>query len=245
MNDKIIQAGQLIKNSKHTIVFTGAGISVESGVPPFRGKGGLWDKHDPMLFDIGYFKAHPDKSWTLIKEIFFDTFGKANPNDAHKCIAELEQKGFVKAVITQNIDGLHQKAGSRKVYEFHGTCRTISCLMCKFPFDADKVSLEKLPPRCPKCMGILRPDFVFFGEPIPRDVNVESFYEAQISDVCIVVGSTGEVMPACQVPIHAKSKGAKIIEINIAPSNFTRSVTDIFLQGKAGEIMPLIMKEIK
>lgn len=244
MDDKICRAAELIKNSRHMIVFTGAGISVESGVPPFRGEGGIWNKYDPNLFDISYFRQHPEKAWTIIKEIFFETFKKVNPHEAHQCIAELEKKGYVKAVITQNIDGLHQKAGSSKVYEFHGTSRTVSCVVCKFPYEREQVSLETLPPRCPQCMGVLKPDFVFFGEPIPRDVSVQSFYEAQISDVCLVIGSTGEVMPACQVPLQAKNHGAQIIEINVEPSNFTYTVTDIFLQGKAGQIMPLIMNEI-
>jgi NAD-dependent deacetylase len=244
LDDKISQAAEIIKNSRHAIVFTGAGISVESGISPFRGQGGLWGKYDPNLFEIGYFNRHPEKSWAVIKEIFFDTFPNVEPNNAHQCIAQLELRGIVKAVITQNIDGLHQKAGSRKVHEFHGSSRTVSCIVCKFPFQKETVSLDTLPPRCSRCMGILKPDFVFFGEAIPREVNVESFYQAQISDVCIVIGSTGEVMPACQVPFHAKEHGARVIEINVEPSNFTYGTSDIFLQGKAGEIMPKIMEKI-
>ena len=244
MDDKISRAAEIIKISRHTIVFTGAGISVESGIPPFRGQGGIWGKYDPNLFEIGYFSKHPEKSWAIIKEIFFDTFPKVEPNNAHKCIAELERRGIVKTVITQNIDGLHQKAGNRKVQEFHGSSRTISCTVCKFPFQKETVSLDTLPPRCPRCMGLLKPDFVFFGEPIPGEVSMESFHQAQLSDVCIVIGSTGEVMPACQVPFHAKEHGASVIEINVEPSNFTYGTADIFLQGKAGEIMPKIMEKI-
>ncbi|MCP5104468.1 MAG: NAD-dependent deacylase [bacterium] len=245
MEDKITQAAEWIKNSKHMIAFTGAGISVESGIPPFRGEGGLWNKHDPALFEISYFKAHPAKSWELIKDIFFETFGKVEPHGAHHGLAQLEEKGILKAIVTQNIDGLHQRAGSRNVLEFHGTCRTLSCLLCRFPYETGKVAMDILPPRCPKCMGILRPDFVFFGEAIPRDVSMESFHQAQLCDVCIVIGSTGEVMPACQVPFNAKEKGARIIEINLEPSNFTPTIADIYLQGKAGGIMPLIMKRIE
>lgn len=245
MDDKITRTAELIKNAKHMIAFTGAGISVESGIPPFRGEGGIWGKYDPNLFEISYFKRHPEKSWAIIKEIFFDTFDTVDPHPAHLCLAELEQKGYLKALITQNIDGLHQKAGSKKVYEFHGTSRTVSCTICRFPYERENVPLDILPPRCTKCMGLLKPDFVFFGEGIPRDVNVESFYNAQIADVCIVIGSTGEVMPACQVPFHAKNHGAKIIEINVEPSNFTNNITDIFLQGKAGTIMPMIMEELR
>lgn len=244
MNDKIKRAAEWIKNSRHTTVFTGSGISVESGIPSFRGKDGLWSRYDPGLFDIGYFFAHPEESWALIKEIFFDNFGGAKPNHAHNAIAALEKMGYVKAVITQNIDGLHQEAGSRTVYEFHGTYRTLSCLVCKFPYHAQAVSLEKLPPLCPRCKGTLKPDFIFFGEGIPPEVSVRSFEEAHAADVFLVIGTTGEVMPACQVPQAAKENGAKIIEINIAPSYFTYGITDVFLQGKAGEVMPLLLDSI-
>jgi NAD-dependent deacetylase len=244
MKDKIKRAARMIKNSRHTTVFTGAGISVESGIPPFRGKDGLWSRYDPGLFDIGYFRAHPGESWALIKEIFFDNFGGAEPNNAHKGIAELERKGYVKAVITQNIDGLHQEAGNRTVYEFHGTYRTLSCLVCRFPYGSGGVSLENLPPRCPKCMGILKPDFIFFGEGIPPEVSARSFQEARTADVFLVIGTTGEIMPAAQVPRAAKDNDAEIIEINVEPSYFTYGITDVFLQGKAGEIMPLLLEFI-
>ncbi|MCP4218914.1 MAG: NAD-dependent deacylase [bacterium] len=236
-DENIIRAAEIIKNSKHTTAFTGAGISVESGIPPFRGENGIWNKYNPESVDISFFRSHPDKSWAVIKEIFYDFFGLAEPNDAHKCIARLEKNGYIKTVITQNIDNLHQEAGSKKVYEYHGTSRTLSCMVCGFPFDSIGVSLEKLPPRCPHCMGVLKPDFVFFGEGIPKGVNVESFYEAQIADVFLVVGTTGEVMPACEIPFRAKQNGAKIIEINMEPSNYTVSTTDIFLRGKATEMM--------
>jgi NAD-dependent deacetylase len=244
VNDRIVRAAEWIKSSRHTTVFTGAGISVESGIPPFRGKDGLWNKYDPGLFDIGYFHSHPEKSWALIKEIFFDRFGKVEPHEAHKCIAALEKKGFVKAVITQNIDHLHQKAGSQRVYEFHGTSQRLSCVNCKSTYEAEEVSLEKLPPRCGGCGGVLKPDIIFFGEAIPEEARASSFWEAQVADVFLVIGTTGEIMPACQVPYMAKDNGAKIIEVNVDPSNFTYSITDIFLQGKAGEIMPMLLKEI-
>ncbi|MCP4155217.1 MAG: NAD-dependent deacylase [bacterium] len=244
MTEKITRAAELIRNSKHTTAFTGAGISVESGIPSFRGENGIWNKYDPAKLELGYFRAYPEETWGLIKEIFYDFMGKADPNAAHTSIAQLEKKGYVKRVITQNIDNLHQEAGSCKVYEFHGTTRTLSCMICRFPYEAAKVSLDTLPPRCPKCMGILRPDFVFFGEGIPRGVNVESSYEAQIADVFLVIGTTGEVMPACDIPFQAKKRGAKIIEINREPSTFTYGATDIFLQGKATEMMTKLTNEI-
>jgi NAD-dependent deacetylase len=244
MNKKFDTAAEAIRESKHTTVFTGSGISVESGIPSFRGKNGIWNKYDPSLADIGFFRSNPKKSWAMLKEIFFDHFGKAEPNEAHNCIAEMEKKGHVKAVITQNIDSLHQEAGSKVVHEFHGTSRTLSCLICGSSYESKQVSLDTIPPRCPGCMGILKPDFIFFGEGIPKDVSMLSFYEAQVADVFLVVGTTGEVMPACQVPIMAKENGARIIEINIEPSNFTFGITDIFLQGKATEMMPELFRRI-
>ncbi|MCP5047449.1 MAG: NAD-dependent deacylase [bacterium] len=244
MEEKISQAAELIRNSKHTTVFTGAGISVESGIPPFRGKGGLWNTYDPAKLEISYFHAHPAECWGILKEIFYDLFGKAAPNDAHKGVAELEQKGYAKAVITQNIDNLHQEAGSKTVYEFHGTSRLLRCMTCYTPFEAQQISLEKLPPMCRVCMGLLKPDFIFFGEGIPKEVSFQSFYEAQIADVFLVIGTTGEVMPACEIPFRAKKNGAKIIEINPEPSNFTPGATDIFLRGKATEMMNRIVEKL-
>ena len=142
-------AAETIKKSRHTTVFTGAGISVESEIPPFRGEKGIWNKYDPTLADIGYFRSNPEKSWAMLREVFFDHFGSAAPNDAHKCIAALEKKGYVKAVITQNVDNLHQVAGSKVVHEFHGTSRTISCLTCRSSYERKEVSLETLPPAAP------------------------------------------------------------------------------------------------
>ena len=245
IDDKIKRAAEWIKNSRHAAVFTGAGISVESGIPPFRGKGGIWNKYDPNLLELRFFRAHPEKSWPIIKEIIYDFFGQAEPNDAHKGIAELEKMGYVKAVITQNVDHMHQDAGSKTVYEFHGTSRTLSCMLCGTQYDARRISYQVMPPRCSGCMGILKPDFIFFGEGIPKEASMLSFYEAQIADLFLVIGTTGEVMPACQVPLQAKENGARVIEINLEPSNFTPWVTDIFLQGKATEIMNRLVEEVK
>ena len=237
MDDKIKLAAQLLKNSKHTTVFTGAGISVESGIPPFRGVNGLWSKYDPTILDINYFYSNPFESWIKIKEIFYDFFGKAKPNAAHYSIANLEKKGFVKSVITQNIDNLHQEAGSKTVYEFHGNSQKLICTKCNKIFNVKDINLDNLPPKCSICGSVLKPDFVFFGEQIPEYANTMSLNEAQNAEVFLVIGTTGEVMPASIIPQIAKQNGAKIIEINTLPSNYTNSITDIFLQGKASEIM--------
>ena len=164
----IEEAAKLIKNAKHITAFTGAGISVESGIPPFRGENGLWNKFDPIFLDINYFHQNPHKSWKLIKEIFYDFFGKAKPNVAHLVLSEMERAGYINSVITQNIGNLHQKAGSKEIYEFHGTSQNLICTNCNKVYSANIIDLNNLPPKCKKCGTVLKPDFVFFGEPIPE-----------------------------------------------------------------------------
>ncbi|OQY05413.1 MAG: RNA polymerase subunit sigma [Bacteroidetes bacterium 4572_117] len=241
MERKIKEATELIKNSKHAVAFTGAGISVESGIPPFRGNDGLWNKYDPIVLDINYFHTNTNEAWEVIRELFYDFFGKAKPNPAHVALADLEKKGLLKAIITQNIDNLHQAAGSKLVYEFHGTASTMVCTKCKKKHNSSGIDLKILPPTCNECTGLLKPDFIFFGEGIPEQANKLSFKAAEQSDVFIVIGTTGEVMPASMLPSVAEKSGAKIIEINTEPSNFTHQITDIFLEGKAGEILPRII----
>lgn len=242
MDDSPIKlAANLIKNSRHTTVFTGAGISVESGIPPFRGENGLWAVYDPEFLDIFYFHNNPAKSWDMITELFYKHFGNTRPNRAHLAIAELEEKSIVKAVITQNIDYLHQQAGSKNVIEFHGTYRRLVCMDCNRQSDYSEDLLKKLPPRCGLCDGILKPDFVFFSEPIPDDASRRSFQEAEIADVFLVIGTTGEIQPASTIPVLAHQNGAKIIEINIKESKFTDTIVDVFLQGKATEIMDQLL----
>ncbi|MBN2275863.1 MAG: NAD-dependent deacylase [Bacteroidales bacterium] len=242
--NKINAAAEQIQNSSRTVAFTGAGISVESGIPPFRGENGLWSKYDPGFLNIHYFHQYPEKSWPLIKEIFYDFFGQAKPNAAHYAIAEMEQKGFLHSVITQNIDNLHQIAGSKKVYEFHGNSRNLICQHCSAYYPVKDADLINLPPRCEKCGSVLKPDFVFFGEPIAAVTNANSFKEAEDADVFILIGTTGEIMPASLIPYEAKKNGKKIIEVNISPSNYTNSTTDIFLQGKATVIMRQLLSAL-
>ncbi len=245
VENEIKLAVDIIKNSKRTTAFTGAGISVESGIPPFRGENGLWSKYDPVFLDINYFYRHPKESWRLIKEIFYDFFGKAEPNDAHYSLAELEKMGYVHTVITQNIDFLHQKAGSKDVIEFHGTSSRLVCEYCNEIYDFNEELIKEIPPRCKKCNHVLKPDFVFFSEPIPEPARTLSFDEAYKSDVFLVIGTTGEIYPASQIPFLAKRNGAKIIEINIESSNYTDSITDVFIKQKATIGMKKILELIK
>ena len=243
--NNVKEAVNLLEKSGYTTAFTGAGISVESGIPPFRGKEGLWSKYNPVVLDIDYFHTHPKESWSVIKEIFYDFFGKAKPNDAHYALAKMEKAGLLKNVITQNIDNLHQEAGSREVYEFHGNSRELVCTKCNKRYNVEELDFDNLPVTCPACGGLIKPDFIFFGEGIPSLAYQKSIEAAESADVFILIGTTGEIMPASQIPILAKNNGAKIIEINIEPSNYTYNITDIFLQGKATEMMNRLVKELK
>jgi NAD-dependent deacetylase len=233
---EIESAVSSIRSSRYLSAFTGAGISVESGIPPFRGENGLWTKYDPELFDISFFRRRPEESWKLLKKLFYDTFKDARPNDAHSVLARLETAGLLKAVITQNIDNLHTVAGSKNVIEYHGSVRELVCIECKKRKPADPVVLENLPPRC-ACGGVMKPDIVFFGEEIPLHALLKVENTIERSDAMLVIGTTGEVYPAAFVPLEAKRNGAKIIEVNVLPSSFTNEVSDIFLQGKASEVM--------
>jgi NAD-dependent deacetylase len=237
MNENIREAANALKKSRYTTAFTGAGISVESGIPSFRGSGGLWERYDPKVLDLNYFLQDPASSWTVIKEIFYDFFGAARPNKAHLVLARMEREGLLGSTITQNIDNLHQEAGSVNVAEFHGNSKKLKCLQCHRTYGPGHVSLDHLPPTCRECGGVLKPDFVFFGESIPQAAVAASYEAASLSDVFLIIGTTGEVMPANQIPLMARQYGATIIEINPEPSNYTEHITDIFLQGKASEIM--------
>lgn len=244
MDSLISQAAKIIRNSKYTTAFTGAGISVESGIPPFRGKDGLWSQYNPQILDIDYFVGNPASSWKVIKTIFYDFWDNAEPNNAHLFLAELEKNGRIQSVITQNIDNLHYKAGSKNVREFHGTLKTGMCMDCGYKFEMSSEILKKFPLKCIDCGGIVKPDFVFFGEGIPEDVQWLSLDDIKKAEALIIIGTSGEVMPACQLPFIAKENGAKIIEINTEKSVFTDEITDIFLQGKAGEICDKLLREL-
>jgi NAD-dependent protein deacetylase/lipoamidase len=242
--NKYEQAAEIIKNGKRVVAFTGAGISVESGIPPFRGKDGLWNKYDPIFIEIDYFCNNPERAWIKIKEIFYDFFGKAEPNAAHRALALMEERGLLQAVITQNIDNLHQEAGSKEVYEFHGNSKKLLCLGCARRMPAAGFDLNVIPPHCPNCGGLLKPDFVFFGEAIPEPANTKSFRESKEADIMILIGTAGEVMPAAMIPDMAKRNGASIIEVNLTESNYTAGITDIFLEGPATEGMTGLLRAL-
>ena len=246
MDHTLIQrAAKDIIHSKKTIAFTGAGISVESGIPDFRGAQGLWQKYDPEEYaDIQAFYSNPDKIWLMLKDMFA-LIMTAKPNPAHIGLADLERMGYLSSIVTQNVDGLHQAAGSRNVVEFHGSHRTLSCLKCSQKVDGSSFTMDDLPARCPRCSSLLKPDVVFFGEPIPWEAQITSFKESKSCNAVLVVGTSAVVYPAASIPIMAKERGAKVIEINMEPTPLTNQISDYLICGAAGEIIPAIVEEVK
>lgn len=243
MDRKIQQAAAVLSRSRLTVALTGAGISVESGIPPFRGPGSLWETLDPMEFaHIDAFMKNPARVWAGFISGLKESLDNARPNPGHLALAALETRGLLAAVITQNIDSLHQRAGSREVIEFHGTFARLTCLDCGRPAESSE-PLTMLPPRCP-CGGILRPDCVFFGEAIPMAVLTHARELASRCEAMLVVGTSATVQPAAMMPILAKENGATIIEINPAPTPLTATISDIFLQGPAGPILTRLTQAV-
>ncbi|MBN1231223.1 MAG: NAD-dependent deacylase [Anaerolineales bacterium] len=240
--NQIEKAVEVIQKSKYVVAFTGAGISVESGIPSFRGENGLWSRYDPQILDIDFFYRNPEKAWNAIHEIFYDHFGKAKPNAAHRSLVALEKEGYLQALITQNIDNLHQEAGSQRVIEYHGNSQRLICTNCDRVYPVSNELITQLVPICINCGQPLKPDFVFFGEAIPRKAIHKADEAVKRGDLWLVIGTTGEVMPACVLPREAYCRGARIIEVNTHSSAYTNTITDIYLQGKAAEILPEILE---
>jgi len=229
-----------LKKAKNIVLVTGAGISQESGIPTFRGKDGLWRKYDPMqLATIDAFYEDPKLVWEWYEERRKNILA-ANPNPGHTAIAELEKYKQV-SVLTQNIDGLHQRAGSTHVYELHGSIITIKCTVCDFK---DKIvsSFSQLPPLC-KCGNILRPDVVWFGESLPQGVWKSAIDQASSCDVMVVVGTSLVVSPANLLPVYAKQNGATMIEVNIEQTPMSSSM-DISLRTSAASALPVLLDTI-
>ncbi len=223
-----------LRKAEKIVFVTGAGISQESGIPTFRGKDGLWRKYDPMkLATIDAFYEDPKLVWEWYEERRQNILN-ASPNPGHVAIAELEKYKKV-SVLTQNIDGLHQRAGSSSVYELHGSIITIKCTVCDFK---NKITsgFSQLPPLC-KCGNILRPDVVWFGEALPQDVWESAMMQASSCDAMIVVGTSLAVSPANLLPVYAKQNGATMIEVNVEQTHMSSSM-DFSLGVSAAKALP-------
>jgi len=247
----IDRVADLIVNANRVVVFTGAGISTESGIPDFRSPGGIWERFNPEDFTYQRLMSSPEarrKWWRIFQERGLTT--EAEPNPAHCAIAELDKLGKLDCVITQNIDNLHQKAGlpDDKVFELHGNMRWAVCLSCgkRYPIEKIKARLDEGEeiPDCESCHGILKPDIVLFGETLPEKVFEEATQRSHSADLFIVIGSTLIVYPAAYMPIYAVDSGAKLVIINLSPTPMDRQAA-VLIKAKAGETMSKVIERVR
>ena len=241
------RAAELLSAARRGLALTGAGVSAESGIPTFRGEGGLWTKFDPIkVASIEYFMADPTAYWKVSKDRGRLALA-ARPNPGHDALAALEAAGHLAAVVTQNTDGLHQESGSRNVIEVHGSGRTVQCLDCgnREPRSEVQARLEvEMPPRCKVCGGVfLKPTVVLFGEAMPQAAIQEAFALARQADVMLVVGTSLVVYPAADIPLVAVRAGAKLVVINAEPTPFDE-LAEVVIRGKSGEVLPEIVELI-
>lgn len=262
MSDLIKKAADHLKKSAYAIALTGAGMSTESGIPDFRGPSGIWTKN-PEAERKAYqryevFLADPAKYWEdrLSSPSLLGDLGKIAPNPGHYALAELERIGHLKAVITQNIDNLHQRAGSERVLDYHGNESRLRCASCHARYDREEYDLEglrkedRLPPLCRECGGFVKLDTVHFGEPIPPDVAERSIAEVEKCDLMLICGTSAVVYPFAGLPVLLKqrrgSAKATVVEINAEPTPLTREgISDYLIQGKTGMILPKLVNEAK
>jgi NAD-dependent deacetylase len=238
------KAAEILASRGNAVALTGAGISVESGIPAFRGAQGMWERYDPAEYaTIGAFLRDPEKVWEMLAEMI-EVLTRAAPNPAHQGLAELERMGILRSVITQNVDGLHQAGGSGRVIEFHGNPRDLVCVACWKRYPSLRKIAEGIPPRC-GCGAILKPDIVFFGEPIPWPAQGQAEEEARTCGVLLVIGTSAQVSPACDIPRIAKGRGAIIVEINPEETSLTSGITDIHLPGIASRVVGRLVELLK
>jgi len=252
MEEKIKQVAQWIIHSKRTVVFSGAGLSTESGIPDFRSPGGVWDRYNPEDFYFQNFLASEtsrEKYWQMATEMY-EPMKKAQPNLAHLAIGEMERFGKLDCVITQNIDGLHFKAGNseEKVIQLHGTAMDVSCLSCRKRYDRGEIQ-ERIRkgvkvPYCDDCGGPLKPATISFGQSMPERETEEAYHRSSLSDLFIVIGSSLVVQPAASMPLVAKRNGAKLVIINRDPTPYD-NMADIVIHGQAGPVMASVLEKLK
>ena len=241
------EVARWVAGARRVLVFTGAGISTESGIPDFRGPNGIWKTRDPLRYTIQNFLADPEvrrESWQLRLQSPVDS---AQPNAGHLAVVELERMGRVETVVTQNIDGLHQAAGSRDVIELHGTTRAASCLSCgrRMPIEVvlDRVREGDVDPTCEACGGLLKAATISFGQALV-DADVDRAMAcAAACDVCLAVGSTLSVWPAAGVPLHAVRTGARLVIVNDGETDLDITASAV-IRGRAGTVLPLLVDAV-
>ncbi len=248
MPTELDQAVSWLVASSKTIALTGAGVSTESGIPDFRSPGGLWTRFNPMEYaTLGAFRRDPEKVWKLFAEL--QSLLDARPNPGHRALAELEAAGGLAGIITQNIDGLHQAAGSKRVVEYHGSPRTLHCLACGTGYAASDIETLGVPPRCTHqvggqvCGAILKPDVVLYDEGIPLEAMRGTAELLNGAELILVIGTSCETYPAGALPQQVRASGGRIVEINMEPARGLSP--DVRLLGKFSEIMPEVVAGFK
>jgi NAD-dependent deacetylase len=242
----IERAAEWLRSARSTVALTGAGISTESGLPDFRSPTGIWSRYDPNEFSFQRFLSNPESRrayWRWGAE-FYPLLRATEPNEGHRALAELERRGRLKSLVTQNIDGLHQRAGSQSVIELHGSALTVACLDCGKEWPRAEVHrwLTELgvdDPACDDCRGILKPTTISFGQAMPEAETRRAFQLALECDLMLAIGTSLAVFPAAALVPAAKEAGAKVVIVNRGPTEMD-GLADLQLDGAAGEILPLI-----
>jgi NAD-dependent protein deacetylase/lipoamidase len=245
---EIKAAAEMILAARYSIALTGAGMSVESGIPPFRGPGGLWTKYgEPPMNGFQIFMADPKKAWqerlSRQNDELFGPLRTAKPNPGHVALAELESIGVLQFLITQNVDDLHRQAGHKAIAEIHGNWKLIRCLECTSRFKSEEINLDVLPPPCPRCGGLLKSDTVSFGEPIPADVLSQCAEHSAHADLVLVAGTSATVYPAAGFALEVKERGGRLIEVNLYESEITK-MCDLSLRGTTGQVLPRLAQAV-
>jgi NAD-dependent deacetylase len=251
LTTEIHRAANLLLDSRWVVALTGAGMSVESGIPPFRGPGGLWTKYgEPPMNGFQRFLADPKKAWEErlnpqgpMRELW-KTLENARPNPGHHALVQLEQWDVLRHTITQNVDNLHRVAGNRRLSEIHGNATLVRCLDCVRRYAREEIDTRQLPPACPHCGGLLKSDTVSFGEPIPPDVLAECEQATERCDCMILAGTSATVYPAAQFPIDVQRRGGKLIEVNLYESELSPACA-ISLRGPSGSVLPKLAEAVQ
>jgi NAD-dependent deacetylase len=236
---------ELIRDCQPCVALTGAGISTESGIPDFRSPTGIWATVDPREFaSLSAFRRDPEKVWSFYR-LRIELLTQAEPNRAHRALAELERRGLLSAIVTQNIDLLHERAGSRQVIEVHGSIRTASCRRCRERFGLAHVlqllAASEEAPRCRACGSILKPDVVFFEEMLPPEAIDRAYELARGAGLLLVVGSSLEVYPVAELPSVTKAAGGKVAIVNRGPTSFDEGA-DLKVDAAAGEALEAVVR---
>lgn len=252
LDGQIERAARLLHRSRHAMALTGAGLSKESGIPTFRGEGGLWTRNgEPPMNGFQLFMRDPEGWWQRRLAEGSEPFNEltaaikaATPNPGHEALAELERLGYLRTVVTQNIDNLQRVAGSERLLEIHGNRTLLRCLGCETRYPLEKVPTDELPPRCDRCGGIIKSDTVMFGEPIPRQVLEDCFEAAGRADCILVVGTSALVTPAADLPVMVWRNGGAMIEVNVEETQLSRFCAAV-LHGPSGELLPRLVAAVK